>query len=103
MKRFFAVLVLAASFAACASLSDKTQSLQLGMTQAQVENILGDGYKVIASRYSADGQPMSVWQYQDGDKGAIYWIYLKGNKLVQWGTPASIQGMPEVQSMNIPQ
>jgi len=81
---------------------DPTQRLQLGMTQREVEKVLGEKYKIVASRYSPEGQPMTVWEYQDSKEDPVYWIFLKNGKLVQWGTPATIRALPDVQSMSLP-
>ncbi len=83
--------------AACATFSEKTQGLQLGMSETEVKGRLGSDYQVKASKYASDGQPVEVWQFQDPKSREIYWVYFKGGKLVQWGTPEAIKSIPDLQ------
>lgn len=101
MHRFLLPL-LALVLASCATFSEKTQGLQLGMSEAQVKDRLGSEYQVKASKYAADGQPVEVWQFQDPKSNEIYWVYFKGGKLVQWGTPEAIKSIPDLQGPGAP-
>jgi len=99
MNRFpiIALVLVTCLLAACATFSQKTQGLQLGMSESQVKEHLGSDYQVKASKYAPDGQPVEVWQFQDPKTNETYWVYFKANKLVQWGTPEAIKSIPDLQ------
>ena len=99
MHRLSLLLLVPATclLAACATFSDKTQGLQLGMSETQVKDRLGSDYQVKASKYAPDGQPVEVWQFQDPKTNETYWVYFKNDKLVQWGTPEAIKSIPDLQ------
>lgn len=102
MNRLLSILfcgALAFALAACSTMSENTQKLQLGMSTAQVKDILGGDYSTRASKYAADGQPVVVWEFKDPSTHDTYWAYFKGDRLVQWGTPEAIKGMPELQGL----
>ncbi|MDE1172038.1 MAG: hypothetical protein PW734_12665 [Verrucomicrobium sp.] len=86
------VLVLTA----CASFTQQTQKLSLGMSTAQVKDILGGNYTVLASRYGQDGRPSEFWQFRNPDSGQLFSIYFKDDKLVQWGSPDALKNMWEL-------
>ncbi len=104
MKRALSLVlfgVVAVFLAACSTMTENTQKLQLGMSTAQVKDVLGGDYTVKASKYAPDGQPMQVWEFKDQETHDTYWIYFKADRLVQWGTPEAIKGMPDVQSAGL--
>lgn len=77
-------------------MSESSQKLRLGMSVAQVKNTLGGDYRIRASKYSSDGQPIEVWEFQDPETHDSYWAYFKNGRLVQWGTPEAIRSIPEL-------
>jgi hypothetical protein len=91
------LMVVAFVFVSCsAPITQRSQKLQQGMTQAQVKQILGTDYVVKATKPNAEGKTISLWEYMDG-KGNIYDLYFKDDSLVQWGTPSSLRTNLDVQ------
>ncbi|HEY8966167.1 MAG TPA: hypothetical protein VIM58_06980 [Candidatus Methylacidiphilales bacterium] len=84
-------------FASCsAPITQRSQKLQQGMTQAQVKALLGTDYVVKATKPNAEGKTISLWEYMDSN-GNIYDLYFKDDSLVQWGTPSSLKTNLDVQ------
>jgi hypothetical protein len=87
--------VLAAVIASCATMSEKVNTLQLGMSTTQVKGILGTNYVVKAAKTNSQGQKVELWEYKEDKNSDPYWIFFRDDKLVQWGTPESIKALPE--------
>ena len=91
------LMVVALIFVSCsAPITQRSQKLQQGMTQAQVKQILGSDYVVKATKPNAEGKTIALWEYMDGS-GNIYDLYFKDDSLVQWGTPSSLRTNIDVQ------
>jgi hypothetical protein len=84
-------MVLLVTLAACASFTDKTNSLTIGMSADQVKSTLGDDYTKKMSQLSADGKPIELWEYVDEKSHEKYWLYFKDARLAKWGTPQALQ------------
>ena len=86
--------VLLFLFVGCATTGGLLK-LQLGMTKAQVIDILGEPDAARGSMRNKYDQVVEVWEYikqkQNPTGGlpivvpAIYWMYFYDGKLVQWG------------------
>ncbi len=88
--------VVALALVSCAApITQRSQKLQQGMTQAQVKRLLGNDYVVKATRPNSEGKVIALWEFMD-NAGNIYDLYFKDDSLVQWGNPASLKNMPDV-------
>lgn len=96
MKKAFALIVLAAALAGCATPSTKISRIQLGMTPDEVLMTMGQPFAVRAAKTYEDGTTSQVWEYVPpvfssaafSDKyDKTYWIYFVNDKVVQWGEP----------------
>ena len=90
--------ILAALFlAGCSSfgsLDSRSQKLSLGMTKEQTTALLGDEYKVVGARETADARKAEVIRYDDPNYGELL-LYFRDGKLVQWGDIRILDTMPE--------
>lgn len=79
--------------AACSSLEQRSQKLELGMTKETVIDTLGTDYSVAAARVEIDGSPVAVLKYRHKKETPIY-LYFRNDKLVQWGDTQVLKAMP---------
>ena len=95
----YGLLLLALLGAGCATpVSKRLYSLQLGMSQAQANKILGEEYVFKASRTDANGAMLQMWESRDKKTEEAYSLYFKDGFLAQWGAPARMD-FPE---LNLP-
>ncbi len=88
MKKYFisfALLIICASFGCSTSTAKRLNRLDLGMSPAQVRNILGDNYIAEASMTDTNGERLQVWEYTDKKTQDVYRVYFKGGELAAWG------------------
>ena len=78
----------------CGSLDSRTQKLNLGMTKDQTTSLLGDEYKTVGARETADARKAEVIRYDDAKYGELL-LYFRDGKLVQWGDIRILDNMPE--------
>jgi hypothetical protein len=91
LKSLLPALALLVTLAACASFTDKTNELTIGMSADQVKSVLGDEYTKKMSQLSSDGKPIELWEYVDQKSNEKYWLYFKDSRLAKWGTPQALQ------------
>jgi len=91
---FLATLAAALLLVGCASLDSRSQKLSLGMTKEQTTSLLGDDYKVVGARETADARKAEVIRYDDPNYGELL-LYFRDGKLVQWGDIRILDNMPE--------
>lgn len=91
---FLATLAAALLLAGCATLDSRSQKLNLGMTKEQTTALLGDDYKVVGARETADARKAEVIRYDDPKYGELL-LYFRDGKLVQWGDIRILDNMPE--------
>ena len=91
---FLATLAAALFLVGCASLDSRSQKLSLGMTKEQTTSLLGDDYKVVGARETADARKAEVIRYDDPKYGELL-LYFRDGKLVQWGDIRILDNMPE--------
>src|SRR5437867_12878702 len=89
----FAVAALVLCIAGCSSLESRAQKLHLGMTEANVVDLLGSDYTVAAARMDSNHVPVKVIQYE-AKSGPPLYLYFRQNELVQWGDLKVLQAMP---------
>ena len=96
MKTSFVTVLCAAlllALAACSSMAKKSQNLRLGMTQQEVVQVLGSDYSTVAARTEPDGTPVAVLKFTE-KKAAPLYLFLRKDKLVQWGDTDVLRSMP---------
>lgn len=96
MKKFYTTILCCAALlalAACSSLEKRSQKLQLGMSKANAIKALGSDYTVVAARAEADGSPVSVLKFSEGQKEELF-LYFRNEKLAQWGNTEVLKAMP---------
>lgn len=94
LARFLHLLLLAGlglTFAGCASFQQRLNRLDIGMSQAQVERILGRDYVSKAARVDADGSRVRLLEFNDRKANQVFWVFLRNERVVQWGTPESLR------------
>jgi|APTNR8051073442_1049403.scaffolds.fasta_scaffold35909_2 hypothetical protein len=91
---FLATLAAALLLSGCATLDSRSQKLNLGMTKEQTTSLLGDDYKVVGARETADARKAEVIRYDDPKYGELL-LYFRDGKLVQWGDIRILDNMPE--------
>ena len=91
---FLAALSAAVLLESCATLDSRSQKLNLGMTKEQTTSLLGDDYKVVGARETADARKAEVIRYDDPKYGELL-LYFRDGKLVQWGDIRILDNMPE--------
>jgi hypothetical protein len=97
MKAFIPLLLIVTAslwLTGCASTESRSQELKLGMSQADVTQIMGSDYTTVAARLDADGTPVSVIKYELNRKEPLF-LYFRQDKLVQWGDTSLFKALPE--------
>ena len=79
-------------------MSKKLNRLDLGMSPAQVKNILGNDYIAKASTTDTNGLHLQMWEYTDKKTADIYCIYFKDGLLALWGP----RGRVDFPQLNLP-
>jgi len=92
------VMILCASFGCSTTTAQRLNRLELGMSPAQVKNILGNNYIAKASRTDATGARLEMWEYTDKKTKEAYRVYFKDSQLAQWGQRGNLD-FPE---LNLP-
>jgi len=91
---FLFSLALFFTVAGCASMSTKTQRLQLGMTKDQVVNLMGRKHTTVGARESSDARRTEVLRYTDDQSGELL-LYFRDGRLVQWGDRSILDNIPD--------
>ncbi len=89
-----ALLFAAAVLTGCGSFDTRTQKLNLGMTKSQATALLGDDYRTVGARETADARKAEVIRY-DNEKSGELLLYFRDGKLVQWGDIRILDNMPQ--------
>ena len=77
---------------------EKLNRLELGMSQAQVRNILGNNYIARASKTDTNGSRLEMWEYTEKKTKEVYRVYFKDAQLAQWGQ----RGNLDFPDLNLP-
>ncbi len=78
----------------CASFGDRVNRLDLGMSQRQVERILGTDFQVKAARTEADRSETRLLEFTDRRSNDVIWVFIRNNRVIQYGTPESLRKFP---------
>jgi hypothetical protein len=93
-KLVLAMLGAAALMAACSTLSERSQSLSLGMTKEQVIKVLGKDFQTVGARESSLEGKSEVLRYKDKDSEELL-VYFRDGRLVQWGDTSVLSNIPQ--------
>ena len=88
------MLGAAALMAACSTLSERSQSLSLGMTKEQVIKVLGKDFQTVGARESSLEGKSEVLRYKDKDSEELL-VYFRDGRLVQWGDTSVLSNIPQ--------
>lgn len=90
-------VVLSVASGCSTSTAQKLNRLNLGMSPAQVRNVLGNNYVAAASMTDANGSRLQLWEYTDKKTQEVYRVYFKDDELARWGT-----GRMDFPELNLP-
>jgi hypothetical protein len=91
-------VTLCAILGCATSVAHRLNRLELGMSQAQVKNVLGDDYIAKASATDTNGSRLQMWEYTDKETKEPYRVYFKDGQLAQWGQ----NGRLDFPELNLP-
>lgn len=80
---------------ACASYDKRVNRLELGMTQPQVERLLGNDFTNKAARVEADGTQTRLLEFTHPRTNRTTWVFFRNGRVVQWGSPDSLRTFPQ--------
>ena len=84
-------VILGVGFGCATSTSKKLNRLELGMSEAQVRNVLGNDYIAKASMTDTNGARLQLWEYTDKKTQDVYRIYFKDGQLAEWGQRGNLE------------
>ncbi len=94
-SRVFSALLIGAfaalMVAGCSTLSERAQNLSLGMSKGQAISTLGSSYTTEAARMEGERQ-VEVLKFTD-EQSSIF-VYLRDDKVVQWGDKKVLDNIP---------
>lgn len=88
------LLLCAGLLSGCATFSQRVNRLELGMSQRQVERILGTDYRVKAARAESDQTATRMLEFTDRRSNEVVWVFIRNNRVIQYGTPESLRKFP---------
>jgi len=101
VKRVLCCLAGIILLAGCTTPSTRIVSMSLGMSPAEVMDVMGPPFAVRAAKVYEEGGIAEVWEYIPpvfsraafSDKyDKTYWVFFEDGKVVQWGEPGDFSG-----------